>query len=617
MPRLRSFFAFATALLLVSLSGAQQSAAPPAAGNTPVLRTAANLVLVDVVVTKDGKPVQGLTAQQFHILEDGKAQRIVTFDEHRADDTTQVRPAPSLPPDTWANYPQFAITSAANVLLLDALNTPVADQGYARRQMIEYLKRIPPGTRIAVFTLASRLRMITGFTTDAGAIEDAITHGKGGVQQSAVLESPQDEDTMSDVAASMSGVDGGAMQQFLADMGSFHTDLRVQITLDAMQQLGRYLSMIPGRKNLIWFSGSFPLQIQPDPSLDPSATSQGGASPMNMVSAVRDYSEEVKATDGLLAAARVAVYPVDARGLMPPSSGDASRSFGGSQGLPSYGGGRGTRGGGWAPPAQSGISAVNKADAKFLQQTVNEHQTMQQIAEETGGEPFYDTNGLKEAVAQAIDNGSNYYTIGYVPDATHWDGSFRRIEVRVEGGNYDLEYRRGYFAVDPLKPGAETPGAASPIVAALERGAPPLSQILFEARVLAASDPAARDVKTAPGPAGELASHLRGPVTRYLVDFSIDPHGIEWTALKGGEAHGELEVSMVAWNGEGERVNYTDKGIAFNLNPAQAAAVAKSGLPIHQEIDLPAGDVYLRIAVHDLRSGKIGSMEAPLEVAKK
>ena len=617
MPRVRSCCAPAVSFLFVFLSCAQQPAAPRIAPKTPVLRTTANLVLVDVVVTSDGKPVQGLTAQRFHIFEDGKEQRIATFDEHRADDATQLGPAPPLPPDTWSNYPQFAITSAANVLLLDALNTPITDQAYARRQMIEYLRKIPPGTRIAVFTLASRLRMITGFTTDAGAIEAAITHGKGSVQQSSVLESPQDEDAMSDIAASMAGVDGGSMQQFLADLTSFRTDLRVRMTLDAMEQLARYLAMIPGRKNLIWLSGSFPLQIQPDASLDPSATSQGGASPKDLFFPMREYADQVKATDMLLQEARVAVYPVDARGLMTLQSVNASRSFGGGQGLPSYGGGRGTRGGGWAPPQQSGASAANRADSTFLQVTVNEHQTMQQIAEETGGKPFFDTNGLKDAVEQAIDNGSNYYTIGYVPDDTHWDGSFRRIEARVDGGSYDLEYRRGYYAVDPLKPIAETPGEVSPIVAAMERGAPPLSQIVFEARVLAANDPAAKMVKVAAGPAGELASHLKAPVTRYLVDFSIDPHGLEWTPLAGGEAHAEMEVSMVAWNGDGERVNYTDKGIALNLNPAQAAVVAKSGLPIHQEIDLPAEPIYLRVAVHDLRSGKIGSMEVPLEVGKK
>ncbi len=580
---------------------------------TPVIRTTANLVLVDVVVTHDGKPVQALLARQFHVFEDGKEQRIAIFEEHRASDTAQVGKAPELPANVYSNYPQFAISSAANVLLLDGLNTPVADQAYVRRQMIEYLRRIPPGTRMAVFTLASQLRMITGFTTDAGAIAAAISRGKGERQQSVLLESAQDEDTMHDIATSMSGVDGGAMQQFVADTQSFQTDVRVRMTLDAMQQLGRYLSEVPGRKNLIWFSGSFPLEIQPDASLTPSATGAGGASMKNEFSPERDYSDEVKATDSLLTAARVAVYPVDARGLMTTAAVDVSRRFSSGQGLPSGGGGRG---GLMAPPSNSGASLADRADAKFRQQTVNEHQTMGQIAEETGGEAFYDTNGLKEAVARAIDNGSNYYTLGYVPQALNRDGSFRTIEVRAEGGTYGLAYRRGYYAVDPLQPGARTPGVVSPIVAALERGAPPLSQILFEARVLGANDPAAKAVQAEGGPAGEMASHLKPPVTRYFVDFSIDPHGITWTAAPSQAAQAKVEVSMVGWNAKGERVNYTDKGLVLNLSPEQAAAVAKSGLPIHQEIDLPAGEIYLRVAVHDLTSGRIGSLEIPLQAAK-
>ena len=273
------------------------------------------------------------------------------------------------------------------------------------------------------------------------------------------------------------------------------------------------------------------------------------------------------------------------------------------------------RRGGWAPPATSGASGANRGDAKFLQQTVNEHQTMEQIAEETGGEAFVNTNGLEDAVARAIRNGSNYFTIGYVPEAEKTDGAFHRITVRVEGGDYDLAYRRGYYAVNSVRATALAPGVASPIVAALERGAPPVSQIIFEARVLAATDAAAKAEKPEPGPAGEMAPHLKGS-TRYLVDFSIDPHGLEWTPVGEGRAHAEVEVSMVAWNGKGERVNFTDKGLAFDLNPGQAGVVMRNGLPIHQEIDLPEGVIYLRLAVQDLRNGKIGSMEVPLRVGK-
>jgi hypothetical protein len=88
------------------------------------------------------------------------------------------------------------------------------------------------------------------------------------------------------------------MRQFEADIAAFQTDLRVQMTLEAMQQLARYLSGIPGRKNLIWFSGSFPI------ALDPDDTQQ------DPFEAMRNYSDQIRETAELLSAARVAVYPV-------------------------------------------------------------------------------------------------------------------------------------------------------------------------------------------------------------------------------------------------------------------------------------------------------------------
>jgi hypothetical protein len=57
------------------------------------------------------------------------------------------------------------------------------------------------------------------------------------------------------------------MQQFQADIAAYQTDQRVQMTMDALRQLARYLSAIPGRKNLIWFSGSFPISLDPDVTL--------------------------------------------------------------------------------------------------------------------------------------------------------------------------------------------------------------------------------------------------------------------------------------------------------------------------------------------------------------
>jgi VWFA-related protein len=579
----------------------------------------ANLVLVDVVVTNNGAAVNGLTKDKFHIFENGEAQQVTVFEEHKPDTAPTVAKVPNFGPNVYSDFPEYAVSSAANVLLLDGLNTPIADQVYARQQMIKYLKNIPPGTRIAVFTLASQLRMVEGFTTDSNTIARALS-GKGGPQQSVILD-PQTDQQISNSTNDMASLGASqlaqsSMQQFQADLASFQTDVRVQMTLDAMKNLARYLSAIPGRKNLIWFSGSFPLSIDPDSTLQ---------SPFE---AMRTYSADVRQTDDMLSAARVAVYPVDARGLMSLPSVSAANNYSASPaGVTGSmsGGGRGSNGKGSGPRTIGGGGgssqpASAKADQKFMHQTIVEHQTMQQIAEDTGGEAFIDTNGLKEAVAQAIANGSHYYTVGYVPKPKKYDGSFYRIRLNVDGG-YQAAYRRGYYADDSSSKAAiVAPGSPSApqnvMLEAVERGAPPISEIPFKVRVLAADDPSAKDVKPAPGPAGATAKDLKGPVKRYLVDYALDPRPFAFTTTPDGVRHAQFEVAVVAYNADGKRLNYADRGNELNLTPALYEQVIHAGVPMHQEIDLPAGQVYLRVVVHDLGNARIGSTEIPLVVAK-
>ena len=575
-------------------------------------RAQVNLVLVDVVVTNHGATVSGLGRERFQIYDDGKPQQIRVFEEHKATDIAISDPDFKLPPHTYSDFPQFSVAGAANVLLLDALNTPVSDQMYVRRQMLQYLKNIAPGTRIAVFTLASRLRIVTGFTTDSSLIASALS-GKGGAQQSVVLD-PGTDQQLSEQISDMSNLGAtqdalSSMQQFQADLASFQTDLRVQMTLDAMKQLARYLSVIPGRKNLIWFSGSFPLAIDPDATL-PSE-----------FSVMRNYSDDVRRTDDMLSAARVAVYPVDARGLMTLPSLDAANSYSsspaGAASAMSGSGRRGGRGGRMMNASRSGSSqpAAAAADQKFLAQTVQEHDTMRQIAEDTGGASFMDTNGLKDAVAEAIANGSHYYTIGYVPALSKYDGAFHRIRINVDGG-YEAEYRRGYYADDPAHAPVDPAAALNAMNGAIARGGPPLSQILFKVRVLAADDPLAKDVTPAPGPAGEQKD-VKGPVRRYLIDYAVDPHAFAFTTLSDGTRHARLEFAVIAYDADGRRLNYVDRGIAYDLTPPLYDRAMQTGVPMHQEIDLPAGRVYLRIVVHDLEGAKVGSTEVPVMVARQ
>src|SRR5271163_864779 len=193
---------FAVGVTLVPLPLVSHAAAgqnPPAAASSapapakpPAFQVNSNLVLIDVVLSDKAAAVRGLPQDKFHVYENGVLQKMTVFEEHKAEDGIRVTRYPPFPPGTYSDFPQYKVTSAANVLLLDALNTPLSDQIYVRQQMLEYLKNIPPGTRIAVFTLASRLRIVEGFTTDSSVIAKALS-GSGGPQQSVVLDPSSDQ----------------------------------------------------------------------------------------------------------------------------------------------------------------------------------------------------------------------------------------------------------------------------------------------------------------------------------------------------------------------------------------------------------------------------------------
>jgi VWFA-related protein len=594
--------------LLPLAVGAQQnneSGNPPPA--VPPLQMQTNLVLLDVVVTDKQGAVHGLSKDRFHILDNGREEQATVFEEHRPTDAPVVEKAPVLGPNVYSNVPQFAMESAANVLLLDALNTPQ----YVRQEMLQYLKTVPPGTKLAVFTLASRLRMVQGFTTDGSVIARSV-QAKGGPAQSAQLD-PGFEQTLGDQSTVMSSLGASAnatsaMQQFAADYTSFQIDVRVQTTLDAFQTLARYLNVIPGRKNVIWFSGSFPLSIDPDSSLSKEFL------------AMRTYSDEVRETDNMLSAARVAVYPVDARGLMSlPSENASLMTTSPNLGLASGGGGgRGRTLGGNASNTSAGMTAI-KADKKFMHSTQVEHQSMQQIAEDTGGEAFVDTNGLKEAITRAVDNGSNYYTIGYVPQLPSTDGSFHRLKVTADGG-YQTAYRRGYYAEDPAKAKVNPLASARLMNAALAQGAPPVSQILFKVRVQAEATGGAGASKVSLNQTAGGSGGAKGTGQRYAVDYGVPVPQLRFSETANGGTdglhHARLEFVVVAYSADGKRLNTVDQNAGFDLTQAQYEQVKRQGIPMHQEIDLPAGEAFLRIAVHDLSSDRVGALEVPVQVSK-
>ena len=286
----------------------------------------------------------------------------------------------------------------------------------------------------------------------------------------------------------------------------------------------------------------------------------------------RDYSQQVRETDRLLTASRVAVYPIDAQGLVGENAFNASTDQATVLCLAS----------------KASAIEQTKQIITYQRQASEEHQhemsTMQQVAEDTGGKAFVNTNGIQDALKRALNDGANYYTIGYMPEGKD-DGQFRHIKVKLDGG-YDLDYRDGYYAdAQGRGPGS----GATAMREAVEFGAPRPSEIPFKVRVLAASDPAVAGFTPAAGPAGANAKDLKPPLTRYLIDYMIDAHSFAFTKTEDGVEHAQLEFSVVAYDADGKRINVTDNAFAFGMTPQIYAQVMSGGFPRHLEIDLPRG----------------------------
>src|SRR5882724_6560466 len=171
----------------VPLQGqATKNQQPPSAGapsdSTPIFRASSNIVTVNVVVTdQNNQPVRGLQAKDFTVLEDGRPQSIHFFELHwPAEKKADTAPL-QLPPHQFTNFRNQDPGGAMNIVLFDTLNTPIMDQAYGRDQLLKFLRSIPPGEPVALFTLGSRLRMVQGFTDDPEKLLRAANQMRPGI----------------------------------------------------------------------------------------------------------------------------------------------------------------------------------------------------------------------------------------------------------------------------------------------------------------------------------------------------------------------------------------------------------------------------------------------------
>ena len=563
-----SLLSAASLLLLAGLclsQSRQQDRPVSAPVQNPSIKVESRIVVVDVVVTdKQGQSVPSLSKDDFHVFEEGSPQIVTSFEEHKGAAPSEVKWQP-MPPNVFTNFPTALGADSVNVLLLYRLNTQPQNQEFVRQQVIKYLGEVPPGTRLAVFALSSHLRIIRGFTTDFSGISAMLEDKKLGITPEVSRNLQTDANQYSDAEilrqmrksqAAPSAID--AVGSFQRDEAAERTNSRIELTLQAFQQISRYLSAIPARKNLIWFSDNFPISFFPDPR---------GRVPRNQ--------DHIQKTSDMLTSAKVAIYPVSALGVLGDPTFDASKLAGSRREL------------------EARLSANQIA--------------MQTIAQETGGSAFYSTNALSDAVKDAVSNGSHYYTLAYSPANDKSDGKFRRIQVSLPDNNYTLSYRRGYFADQPRHEFASQEGAEDPFVPLIGLGMPDFDQILFKLQVVPKS-PQPR----ANAPRAGSNTKLKAPFTRYDVNFAVALPDIAMGLDANGTRHGRIEIMIIAFGPGGNILNIVRKRSNLTMDSKVYEATQQVGMQVHEEIDAPPGEIYLRAGIYDVNSGNCGTVGAAL-----
>ncbi|MGF7180041.1 VWA domain-containing protein [Tunturiibacter psychrotolerans] len=577
------------------------------------LKTGTQLVVLDVVVTDSKQnPVHSLSASDFTVFENNTTQRIKSFEEHISTDAAKSEPPLVLPPGNFTNYTSVPANAPVNILLIDTLNTPNGAQSYLRSQLRLFLKNSPPNVPLAIFGLSTHLWLLQPFTADPRLLQAAVEHKSSSTSPLMDNATTGDKSDTIPLELSIAHTPPSVvrrMQQFEAEHSSDDLQLRTRYTLNALNQMARYLAGLPGRKNLIWFSGSFPISILPDANI------------LNPFAITADSSDKFRQTTALLAKSQVAVYPIDARGLADPSAYSVESS--GVQYDPKLDPNQGRN---------QDVFTNHLNDA--IRQNADDNSTMLQMAEQTGGHAFLNTNGLANAVTRAIEAGSNYYTLTYTPTDMADDGRFRSIKLKLRRDGYTLAYRRGYHADAPkTSDGGETSLAAvsstgftkltslaavpvaDPMHDTMSFGSPVPTQITLKVLVVPAAGQPEETVAS-----GNFAipnARLIGPYRRYDITIAVDPSAVVFTPGGDGNRHADLMFRTYLYSHDGKLLNTSSRVADEDLTPGLYERTLHTGVFFHQQISVPLkGEFYFRVGVHDVTADRDGAVEIPVASVK-
>lgn len=545
----------------------QPSAAPqksPNSENQDIVRITTQLVQVDVVVlTKDGKPVTDLKAEDFEISEDGRAQTITNFSYvSNVPASTGPRPAPAPvsgdlngPPVVSARVSEKEVRRTI-AIVVDDLGTSFESMARMKKQLLKFVdEQVQPKDLVAIIRTGGEVGALQQFTTDRRLLHSALENLRWNHCSRAGIQ----------ILPAARSMDLGSSNPCILDAFSN--------TVTALRFILRGMRDLPGRKSMIILSDSMPTEQQDrfdQNSLLKQNSRSGQRLPIqNVVGNSTNYSDQLQSVAELAVRASVVIYGVDTTGVQTIGLNAADEihfPLAGKQGLPDR------------DPLlllvqnRSAILRQNREGADLL-------------ARETGGFLIRNTNDFE--LQRVLDDQQGYYLIGYRPSDETFNRSFHHIKARVKRGGFTVRTRAGFYGVT-------------------EEQARPVALIAGDQMNLALISPFGTGDIPVRLTTFFVNDRTAGSLLRSFL--FLDARDLTFKEQDDGTHEASFALSSIVFGNNGAVVDRIDKTATLRLRGAPYDRVMREG--VVYAFDTPvkeSGTFQFRVAVRDATSSRIGT----------
>jgi VWFA-related protein len=591
----------ATAAVLVSAGLGAAAWVPQAAQpDRQSYTSATTAILVDVVVRdKKGHPVADLSETDFEVAEDGVPQRIDTFTRMSHGGGIGVGIAWRSPGHTVAVTPTTPHAPTASTAVIDEATIALVfdhlssdSLRLAQKATLDYVPMHEESSvRVGVFATDPGIRVVQRYTTDWALVRQAVARivpsgtsveeEKGERTDELMARRRELEgQTQSAAAAAVTGT-GAALARNASELGERENELRmIQTELNmirsfdnsdrehrgydtslALLAVVQSLSYFPGRKTIVFFSEGLPVSPVLSARLD----------------SVIDMANR----------SNVTAYAVDAKGLRAKSTLTNTRKE-----MEAFGEDR------WSQ-LTTGTDRTEQPLTMALERVedtlkLDSRTGLARLAEDTGGFLVEQSNDLSSAFRRIDEDNQFRYLLTYSPRNNVFDGSFRKIEVKVGRPGTHVFARKGYRAIR-TPPRIDAGSYEIPALALLDRTPFP-NAFPIHAAGFSFPDPARRGVTP-------VLVHVATESLRFNVDHQRSTYSAQAAVvvrIRDGQSHPVQTLSQ----------QYVLSGEAKDLDAAK-----KGDILFYREADLVPGTYTMESIVFDATARQGSARVATLTVS--